>query len=298
LLLLHRPVGLYEKALPAGWPWPQRLAAAAEASYDFMEVCIDESDTRLARLQWTPAERAELRRAIRNAGLRSVTLCLSAHRKYPLGSHSTATRRRSLDIMRAGIDLALDLDAKIILVEGYDVFYEPHDEGTVARFVEGLQQAAVWAAQAPIMLGLENVDVPVTATMQDLLQLIEAVNSPWLRVYADMANLVAMAPDSLPSSAIDPSTDPGNGRIDSPAVTGLEQARGRLVAVHVKDATPGVVRGVPFGKGTVPFAAAFATLDRIAFHGPLTVEMWADLNPTGDPLTAIRQARQLVALFD
>ncbi len=272
----HRPVGLYEKALPADWSWPQRMAAAAEAGYDYVEICVDESDERLARLRWSPAECAELRRAARSAGLRNLTLCLSAHRKYPLGSHSLATRRRSLDIMRCGIDLAADLNAKIILVEGYDVFYEPHDEGTVARFVEGLQQSAAWAAQAAIMLGLENVDVPVTATMSGLLELVDAVDSPWLQVYADMANLVAMGGDT---------------------VVGLEQARGRLVAVHVKDATPGVVRGVPFGKGDVPFAAAFATLDQINFHGPLTVEMWAHLDPTGDPLAAVRQARQLVTLF-
>jgi L-ribulose-5-phosphate 3-epimerase len=289
----HRPVGLYEKALPANWSWPQRMAAAAEAGYDYVEICVDESDERLARLRWSSAQCAELRRAVRDAGLRDLTLCLSAHRKYPLGSHSSATRRRSLDIMRCGIDLAVDLNAKIILVEGYDVFYEPHDEGTVARFVEGLQQSAAWAARAAVMLGLENVDVPVTATMTGLLQLIDAVNSPWLQVYADMANLVAMAPSGEGGPPAPP-TDPAN----SPTVIGLQQAHGRLVAVHVKDAIPGVVRGVPFGQGHVPFAAAFSTLDQINFHGPLTVEMWAHLDPAGDPLAAVRQARQLVALFD
>ena len=106
--------------------------------------------------------------------------------------------------MRRGLDLAAALDAKIILMEGYDVFYEEHDEGTVARFVEGLRQCAAWAAPAAIMLGLENVDVPVTGTMGGLLQLIDAVNSPWLQVYADMANLVAMAPAPPPSD--DPRT--------------------------------------------------------------------------------------------
>ncbi len=270
---LRLPVGLYEKALPAEWSWPKRLDAAVEAGYDYVEICVDESDERLARLQWTAAERAALRGAIADAGLRSLSLCLSAHRKFPLGSHSPEVRRRSLEIMQRGIDLAGDLGAKIILIEGYDVFYEPHDEGTVARFIEGLQQGAAWAAQAPVMLGLENVDVPVTASMESLLRLVTAVNSPWLQVYADMANLPAMGWD---------------------AVTGLEQAAGRLVAVHVKDSLPGIVRGVPFGEGMVPFAAAFAVLRRIHFSGPLTVEMWAHLDPHNDPLAAVRKARLFV----
>ena len=284
----QRPIGLYEKAMPADWSWPQRMAAAAEAGYDYVEICVDESDERLARLHWSPAECAEVRRATCDAGLRSLTLCLSAHRKYPLGSHSPDTRRRSLDIMRRGLDLASALDAKIILMEGYDVFYEEHDAGTVARFIDGLRQCAAWAAPAAIMLGLENVDVPVTGTMRGLLQLIAAVDSPWLQVYADMANLVAMAPEPPPSD------DPAH----SPTVLGLQQARGRLVAVHVKDGIPGVVRGVRFGQGQVPFAAAFATLNAIDFHGPLTVEMWAHLDPTGDPLASIRGARQFVALYE
>ncbi len=283
-----RPVGLYEKAMPADWSWSQRMAAAAEAGYDYVEICVDESDERLARLHWSAAEHAEVRRAISDAGMRSLTLCLSAHRKYPLGSHSPDTRRRSLDIMRRGLDLAAALGAKIILMEGYDVFYEEHDEGTVARCIEGLRQCAAWAAPAAIMLGLENVDVPVTATMGGLLQLIDAVDSPWLQVYADMANLVAMAPEPPPSN------DPA----ESPTVLGLQQARGRLVAVHVKDGIPGVVRGVRFGQGEVPFAAAFGTLNAINFHGPLTVEMWAHLDPVGDSLAAIRGARQFVALYE
>lgn len=284
----QRPVGVYEKALPPEWSWPQRMAAAAEAGYDYVEICVDESDERLARLHWSAAECAEVRRATSDAGLRSLTLCLSAHRKYPLGSHSPDTRRRSLDIMRRGLDLAGELGAKIILMEGYDVFYEEHDEGTVARFIDGLRQCAAWAAPAAIMLGLENVDVPVTGTMEGLLQLIGAVDSPWLQVYADMANLVAMAPE--PPSSTDPA--------DSPTVLGLRQARGRLVAVHVKDGIPGVVRGVRFGQGQVPFAAAFAALNDIDFYGPLTVEMWAHLDPTGDALASICQARQFVALYE
>ncbi len=102
------PVGLYEKALPAEWSWERRLAATAEAGYDFAEISIDETDERLARLDWAATERAALRRAIANSGVRILTMCLSGHRKYPLGSHSPELRRRSLEIFRKAIDFAVE----------------------------------------------------------------------------------------------------------------------------------------------------------------------------------------------
>ena len=63
-----------------------------------------------------------------------------------------------------------------------------------------------------------------------------------------------------------------------------------LVAIHVKDAQPNVIRGIPFGTGIVPFEAVFATLARMGFCGLFTVEMWADMDLTGDPLASTAAA--------
>ena len=65
-MMLKMPVGLYEKALPPELSWEERLAAAGEAGYDFIDISIDESDERLARLDWSASERAALRQAIAN----------------------------------------------------------------------------------------------------------------------------------------------------------------------------------------------------------------------------------------
>ena len=43
-------LGLYEKALPAEWSWERRLSAARELGFDYMEISIDETDGRMARL--------------------------------------------------------------------------------------------------------------------------------------------------------------------------------------------------------------------------------------------------------
>ena len=68
------PIGLYEKALPDAMSWEERLAAAGQAGYDFIEISIDESDERLSRLDWSASERAALRRSIANTGVKIMSM--------------------------------------------------------------------------------------------------------------------------------------------------------------------------------------------------------------------------------
>jgi len=267
------PVGLYEKALPAGWSWGRLLAATAEAGYDFAEISIDETDERLARLDWTAAERAALRRASVASGVRILTMCLSGHRKYPLGSHSPELRRRGLEIFRKAIDFAVDVGLGIVQVAGYDVSYEPNDADTAGYYLDGLRQGAEWAGQACLMLGLENVNVPVSESIAASMHLVDAVGSPWFQMYPDMANLVG--------TGFNP---PDEFRL----------AKDHIVAVHVKDGLRDNIRGVPFGEGNVPFAATFAALRECGFRGPLVVEMWSHLDRTGDPFASACAAREFI----
>ena len=45
-------LGIYEKALPVDVSWQERLTIAKDLGFDFVEMSIDESDARLARLDW------------------------------------------------------------------------------------------------------------------------------------------------------------------------------------------------------------------------------------------------------
>jgi L-ribulose-5-phosphate 3-epimerase len=202
-----------------------------------------------------------------------MTMCLSGHRKYPLGSASLEIREHGLDIMYRAIEFAADIGLRIVQVMGYDVFYEPSDAGTEAHFLAGLEAGARWAGEAGVMLGLENVDRELVDSVEKGLRFVRAVNSPWLHLYPDIGNLVAA----------------GHRPADQ-----LPLAAGHVVAVHVKDAWPGVLRGVPFEEGDVPFGETFEALAEMGFWGPLTVEMWAQMDDSGDPMNAVVAARQLV----
>lgn len=268
------PVGIYEKTLPADLSWVQRLEMASAAGYDFVEISIDESEERMARLNWSNSERAKLRNAIWDTGVPILTMGISGHRKYPLGSASSATRERAVDMLYQAIDLAADIGVKIIQVMGYDVFYETRDEDTQRRFLEGLKKGVKRAGTAGVMLALENVDVEFINSVEKIMVLVQAVDSPWLNVYPDIGNLAAAGNDP---------------------VSQLRFAEGHLVAVHVKDAVPGVYRGVVFERGNVPFKEVFRVLAEIGFWGPMVVEMWAHLQADRDPIDAAKQARRLVA---
>lgn len=251
------PVGLYEKALPAHLSWPERLETAAQAGYDFLEISIDDSDQRLARLEWTTAERAAVRKAVRDTAVPLQSMSLSSHRRYALGSASAERRQKGQDIFAKAIDLALDLELRIILVAGAENYYEERDDGSKARFLESLGYAFEKASGSGIMLALENWDIQINSISRAM-EYVDYFNSPWFQLYADIGNLAFAELD---------------------VVSELELGRGHIAALHVKDTLPGQLRYVPPGEGAVPFAPSFAKLAEIGYQGPVALELWTESFP-------------------
>ena len=77
-------LGIYEKALPADMDWGQKLKTAEDLGFNFIEISIDESDHRLGRLEWNPAERKEFQFIVANSPLSVPSMCFSGHRRFPL----------------------------------------------------------------------------------------------------------------------------------------------------------------------------------------------------------------------
>jgi len=271
--MFKMPIGLYEKALPPELSWEERLAAAGQAGYDFVEISIDESDERLSRLDWSASEKAAMRQSIANTGVKIMTMCLSGHRKYPLGSHDPKVRQQGLDILYKAIEFAGDIGLRVVQVMGYDVFYETPDEETDAYFREGLYRGTQFAGQAGVMLGLENLDTPYVENLSQGLDIIQEIDSPWLKLYPDIGNLAA-AGYSPPEE--------------------IRRAKNQILGVHVKDAMPKVIRGIPFEEGIVPFKESFRALAESGFWGMLGVEIWGDRHVGDDPVSAAAEARSFV----
>lgn len=267
------PLGIYEKAFPVDYSWEQILNTAKLAGYDFVEMSIDESSMRLDRLNWSRAERTDLREAIVNSGVPIWAMGISAHRKFPLGSATPETRQQGFDILKKSIELAVDLGVRVLQVMGYDAFYEPSTADTQARYLEGLRKGVDWASAAGVTLALENGDSLLVDSAGKAMRFVTALNSPWFQVYPDIGNMTAAGYDPLDE---------------------LPLTKGHLVGVHVKDTRPGELRGVPIGEGIVRFQETFRLLAQSGFAGPMVMEMWAHLDPDNDPIGSIIRARKIL----
>jgi L-ribulose-5-phosphate 3-epimerase len=274
---MNNPVGIYEKALPKNLGWRERFVAAREAGYDFVEMSVDETPERLARLDWPLAERLAFFHASREEDVPVPTMCLSGHRKFPFGSADPAARARAAEIMRKAIRLACDTGIRVIQLAGYDVYYEPSTPDSRARYLDGMRGALESAARHQVMLALEIMDTPFLNSIAKYLALERELASPWLRVYPDLGNLTAWGND-----------------VASELRTGIDH----VVGVHVKETKPvepgfpGAFRDVPFGEGSVDFVKCFATLRELGYAGPFLIEMWTE--KAADPLREIRAAREWV----
>ncbi len=247
-------VGLYEKALPKNLSWEERLNLTRKTGFDFLEISIDDTDERLARLLWSPAEISAIKDLVEKTGLKIQSLSLSAHRRFPLGSKSTETRNRSLDIFKRSIDLAVELNARTILLGGAEDYYEDVDQSTKDRFLENLGKGFEWASSAGVMLALENWDIQIN-TLPRVMEYVEYFDSPWFQTYTDLGNLIYAGVD---------------------VVSQLDYVKGHIAALHVKDTLPGQLRYVSPGEGAVPFVDAFEKLAGMGFQAPVVLELWTE----------------------
>lgn len=229
-------LGLYEKAMPGNVPLEEKLIAAGEAGYDFLELSIDETDEKLARLDWSDAEIRDVRRSIEQTGMPVCSICLSGHRRFPLGDPDAATRKQSLAIMEKAVRLAARLGVRVIQIAGYDVYYKPGNEATRAYFAENLARSVEIAAAHTVMLAFETMETPFLNTVEKAVYWINRIRSPYLAVYPDLGNITCAA-------------DGDQNRVRSD----LESGRGHIAALHLKETKPGIFREVPYGAGHVDF---------------------------------------------
>lgn len=249
-------LGLYEKALPGHLNWQEKLTEAKKAGYDCLEISIDETEEKLSRLKMTKKERLELVQLMYKTGLPIHTMCLSGHRKYPLGSMDDKICARGMEIMKEAIELAADLGIRLIQLAGYDVYYEDSTKETQERFGSNLQQAVKMAAGAGVSLGFETMETEFMNTVKKSMKYVSEVRSPYLNVYPDTGNLT--------NAAFACQTD---------ILEDLAEGSGHIAAVHLKESLPGRFREVPFGSGHVPFNELIEAAWRMGVR-KYTAEFW------------------------
>ncbi|MDR1948936.1 MAG: L-ribulose-5-phosphate 3-epimerase [Spirochaetaceae bacterium] len=235
-------LGLYEKSMPGVLTPEKKLREAGEAGFDYLELSIDETDEKLSRLRWGNAEIIPLRRSMEETGIPIRSICLSAHRRFPLGDPDPGVQRKSLAIMEGAIVLASRLGVRIIQIAGYDVYYKQSDSVTREIFADNLERCLAMAAREGVMLAFETMETPFIDTVEKAMFWVERFPSPYLQVYPDIGNITNAA-----------------ALYGTDVLADLKRGAGHLAALHLKETKPGIYREVPYGEGHVDFAAAVKT---------------------------------------
>ena len=270
-------MGIYEKALPKKESWSAKVDIAKGAGYDFIEISIDESDERLARLDWSNEEIKNMKNLLIDKDFRIPSMTFSGQKRFPMGSIDTATREKSMDLMKKAIEISDKLGIRVIQVTGYDVYYEERSDKTRELFIQNLKKASEWASKACITLAIENMENTFLNSVTKYMEIAKEVDSPWLKLYPDLGNLTAWTHDEVYNEL----------------EKGIKSQQ--IIAVHLKEAKKvtdtfgGIFRELEFGTGDVNFVKTFETLKKAEFKGPFLVEMWNESSET--PLEDIKKVR-------
>lgn len=269
-------LGLYEKAMPGNLTWAEKLQAAKNAGFDYVEMSIDETDDKLARLDYTDGQIDEIIAAMRAVNLPFRSICLSGHRKYPFGSHDKATQVRSMEIMQKAVTLAARLGIRTIQLAGYDVYYEDGDEQTRADFLKNLKSATEMASRDGVQLGFETMETPFMDTVGKAMNYVNIVDSPYLGVYPDVGNITNAAK-----------------LYNTDVLEDLKSGKGHIVAVHLKETVPGKYREIPYGTGHVDFESVIKTSWELGVRRFVT-EFWFVKGVTQDWKAELESANKFI----
>ena len=257
----HYLLGMYEKSMPKDLTWEDKLNACKKAGFDWIEISIDETDEKIARLYWTKEQKDELVRLIKKTGTPIYTMCFSAQRKYSLGSLGKEKHDKAMEIMEKAIDFAADIGIRIIQLAGYDCYYEEANEETRAEFIKNLKTATQMAARKGVLMGFETMmDRDFIDTVEKGMEFVDICKSPYLGVYPDIGNLAGARHDFGYEKTVNDD---------------LRTGAGHILACHLKETKPKTDRSVPWGTGLTDYISNLKVLKELGVH-MFNGEFWCD----------------------
>lgn len=259
--MANRKIGITETSL--AMPFDEMLPLAKELGISGIQIWgvsgIHDA------MSLSRDDRKRLLDQIRSHGLEISALCAEVG-----GFTDPATVEDHLMRARAVIDMAVDMDVRVVSGHVGVISEDPNDPGRVCmtkamtefgKYAE--DRGKVYASET----GPESIEL--------MREFIEALPNNAIKLNYDPANLVM--------NGFNP-------------VKGVLVAGDLIVHTHVKDGIrydDGRREEVPVGKGQVPFSEYFAALDAIGYDGYFTIEREGGQNRLADVKSAIEVIRSL-----
>ncbi len=237
--------------LPKNLSYADRFKLARDVGFEQME-CITIEDER---------EAEEILKASQAAGVPIHSVMNAAHWKYPLSSSDPAVVAQSVKGMETSLRNAKLWGADtVLLVPGF-VNAQTGYRDCWVRSQREIRRILPLAAELKVIIAIENVGNRFLLSPLEFAQYVDEFNSPWLRAYFDVGNVV---------------------RIGFPQ-DWIRTLSKRIVKLHLKDPVASQARGMPPAprapllEGDVDWREVHTALTEIGYRGSATVEL-----PAGD----------------
>lgn len=225
------------------------IRAVADMGSAAVELVLDEQANSAAIL----LDRYDELHAVQETlGIAMPSVATGLFWRYNLASPDDDVRKRGGDVIRAGVDVAAKYGAGVFLVVAGQ--QEPRTEyrRTYEAAVNSLRQAADYAANHGIVLGVENVRTSFICSPGEYARFIDDVDHPSVQAYLDFGNGMSIGPGY--------------------AENWITALRGHIAAVHAKDYDHALNAYVCCGEGDVGWTDAITALNDVGFDGYLMVE--------------------------
>ncbi len=261
--------GILEDVLRSDWV--DVFPKAKALGYDGVELGIRGNTYRASDL-WIEGGIEALGQRAESAGIPIFSLCLHTFWQYSFADPDVANRFMAKQIAFHAIHACKALGIGTILIPVTNPLALPAEEAA-HRWAYESRAVAAQAAGMGIYIGLENVGRSHVVTGEQMRELIEAVDNPYVGAYFDVGNAQMLGSNS---------------------VTDIHCLGDRIVQVHIKDPrkdrTPCYV-----GEGDIDLKACLKALVDVEYSGPLVFET----PPLEDAVsTAERNLRTLKSLVE
>jgi L-ribulose-5-phosphate 3-epimerase len=166
----------------------ERMQQAKDAGFEGYEVTLgDEGELTLSTSE---ADARRVAQTAADVGIEIASVATGMLWRFPLTSNDAGEVRQGKTIVRKAIELAAWLGTDAILVVPGTVTAEVPYDVAIKRAQEALAELAPEAAAAKVCLGVENVWNKMLLSPLEMRDFVDALASPWVRVYFDVGNVL------------------------------------------------------------------------------------------------------------
>ncbi|HWQ52265.1 MAG TPA: sugar phosphate isomerase/epimerase family protein [Bryobacteraceae bacterium] len=243
--------------IPRPVPLDEAFRQVKRAGFDGYEITMGQKLT----LETSPKELKSIAAAARDAGVTIVTISVSSpFSKCPLNHPDPAVRAQGVDVIKRSIDISHALNSGTILLVpsrvggGAKLMYGYDD--TWKRTSEELRKAIPHAAQAKVILTMENVWNKFLLSPLEMRAFVDQFHSPWLQTHFDIGNVMQFGYPQDWILTLGP----------------------RIKRVHLKDFKVQTNKFVPLMEGDASWKEVIDALVKVDYRGWLSPEYGYDPN--------------------